>query len=90
MPMKDPTHQNLDGGDLTARIAATKAGQCIWARPDLNKRCTACAHYCDGEVTRGKNQGFGFCALVQVHTKKKGKLFDGVAAWACGQFASKH
>lgn len=86
MQMKDPTHKNLDGTDLSARIAATKEGQCTWACPDLKKHCTACAHYRDGEVTRGKNQGYGFCALVKVHTKKRGKLFDGTAAWACGQY----
>lgn len=88
--MKDPTHKNINGDDLSARIAMTRQGQCTWARPELKAKCTACAHYRDGKVTRGKSKGFGFCSQVKVHTKKQGKLFDGSAAWACGQYESAH
>lgn len=81
--------KNINGESLNARIAATKVGQCTWANPSSGKKCASCAHYADGQVSKGKHEGHGRCGLVKVHSRKTGALFDGVTAWACTLFTSR-
>jgi hypothetical protein len=71
------------------RIMMTHKGQVTWAQPSIGAKCASCAHYFDGKVVRGKNKGFGRCALVKAHTRKAGVLFDGEKATACSMFMNK-
>lgn len=65
------------GASLQERMAAYRAGQLTWPALQGQGRCSACTHYEPGK------KGKGVCALVQAHTKKPSKPFEGERAHGC-------
>lgn len=70
-------------------MALTTKGQVTWADPSKGMKCTTCAHLMNAPPSEiGANKALKHrCALVKLHTKKKGLLFNGKMAVACSMFS---
>lgn len=75
--------------ELQERMAATTKGQVTWADPAKGMKCTTCAHLQNAAPSElGANKMLkNRCALVKLHTQKKGQLFNGKLAIACSMFS---
>jgi|GEM_PF-1813408 len=73
--------------DLQDRMSKTVMGQATWADPDKGMKCVSCKH-CGRHPAPPKEGPKKYqCAMVFVHTKKKGVPFDAKSAIACSLFA---
>lgn len=79
----------MDQMELQERMALTTKGQVTWADPSKGMKCTVCAHLQAAPPSEiGANKTLKHrCALVKLHTKKKGPLFNGKTAIACSMFS---
>jgi hypothetical protein len=79
----------MDQMELQERMALTTKGQVTWADPSKGMKCTTCVHLQNAPPSEiGANKTLKHrCALVKVHTKKKGPLFNGKTAIACSMFS---
>jgi hypothetical protein len=79
----------MDQMELQERMSLTTKGQVTWADPSKGMKCTVCAHLQAAPPSDlGANKMLkNRCALVKLHTKKKGALFNGKTAIACSMFS---
>jgi len=80
----------MDQMELQERMALTTKGQVTWADPSKGMKCTVCAHLQaapPSDLSLSKKDLKNRCALVKVHTGKKGPLFNGKTAIACSMFS---
>jgi hypothetical protein len=80
----------MDQMELQERMALTTKGQVTWADPSKGMKCTMCSHLQNAppsELSLSRRDLKNRCALVKLHTKKKGALFNGKTAIACSMFS---